>query len=87
MEDPAVSLLMELQAEKYKSCRPHYIMLKKPITRREKELSIRLRRLNIIDYNPENNHHELVETLNELSKNVSEKRKEFLAQELVDAQG
>lgn len=77
MDDPAVSLLVEMYANKYKKCRPHYIFVGGDIGERMKDISKRLRKLFIIDYDEKENHAELLAMIQNLVTKTDERRREI----------
>ena len=80
MDDPAISLLVEMYANKYKKCRPHYIFVGGDVGERMKDVSKRLRKLFIINYDKSNDHFELLMMIKDLALKTEERRREFVAQ-------
>lgn len=87
MEDPAVSHLIERYADRYPECRPHYIFLKRPVSSREKEISKRLRRLYIVDYDPSDGHAELVSMVEEMASKMKEELRSRAAEDFSKLKG
>lgn len=87
MDDPAISLLVEMYSNKYKGCRPHYIFLGGGVGERMKSISRRLRKLSIIDYNKQNNHEELLLMVKSLAEQVEDRRREMAADLTVKLSG
>lgn len=79
MNDPALSRLVEMHAQKYPYCRPHYIFTSGPISDTIKNLNRRLRRLYVMEYSSENHHFQLVEYITELAVQSRAKRRENVA--------
>jgi len=77
MDDPAVALLVEMYANKYKKCRPHYIFVGGEVVDRMKDISKRLRKLFIIDYDEKENHAELLTMIQNLVTKTDERRREI----------
>ncbi|MGE6761422.1 SIR2 family protein [Corallococcus interemptor] len=82
MSDPAVSLLVELHAQRFPATRPHYIFLPTPISPQMIDVSKRLRRLYVLPYSPAKNHHELLVQVRELGDQVGKRRSELQADTL-----
>ena len=80
MDDPAVSLLVEMYANKYKNCRPHYIFVGGDVGERMKDISKRLRKLFIINYDKKENHSELLSMIKYLVTKTDERRREIATQ-------
>lgn len=80
MEDPAISLLVEVFAQKYNSQRPHYIFLPSPVSTEVSEISKRLRKLYVITYDPKDGHSELPKLLTSLATQADVRRKELYAE-------
>jgi hypothetical protein len=79
MNDPALSRLVEMHAQRYPLCRPHYIFTAGPINNTVKELNRNLRRLYVMEYSPENNHSQLVDQIKDLGLQSQARRRENLA--------
>lgn len=79
MDDPAISLLVEMYANKYKKCRPHYIFVGGSVVSRMKDISKRLRKLFIIDYDKKDNHAELLDMMQDLVIQTDDRRREIAA--------
>jgi hypothetical protein len=79
MNDPALSRLVEIHAQRYPLCRPHYIFTAGPINDTVKELNRNLRRLYVMEYSPENNHSQLVDQIKDLALQSRARRRENLA--------
>lgn len=84
MTDPAITLLIEMYAQRFPNARPHYIFLSAPVEREVIDLSRKLRRLYILPYDPKDNHAELVKHINFLSAAAKAKSREFVAPLLPD---
>jgi hypothetical protein len=82
MADPAISLLIENYAQKYPSARPHYLFLGGVTEPKLTEISKRLRKLFVINYDTANNHAELPTLIEKLAEEGLARRKELFAQDL-----
>lgn len=80
MDDPAVSAVVELYANKYQSVRPHYIFVSGEVDPQIADIWKRLRKMYVIPYDPKDGHKELVDSLKSLSKQVNMARKEMLSE-------
>lgn len=83
MADPSISLLTELMAFSYPSCRPHYIFLGGRQPREIVEISKRMRKLSIMEYSEENDHSELVDSIVALKEQMIERRRIYAATSLM----
>ena len=81
MNDPAISLIIEMYAQTFQNMRPHYIFLAAPVHESIVDISRRLRKLYIIPYDPQNNHLELVTHIRQLANAA---RKTFHDVSLID---
>jgi hypothetical protein len=79
MNDPALSRLVEMHAQRYPLCRPHYIFTAAPIHDTVKEINRSLRRLYVMEYSSENHHSELIDHIRELGHQSQAKRRENVA--------
>ncbi len=79
MEDPAIASLMEMYALRFPKTRPHYIIVPAGMQANIKEIFKRLRRLQVIEYDPTSNHAKLAELISKLAEVVRARRKEILA--------
>lgn len=82
MDDPAITHLIEMYANKYNKCRPHYIFTSGPVQEKIKAMSKKFRKLYIIDYSPDNNHEELVKLIESLASQTNTRRKSLLAESI-----
>jgi hypothetical protein len=79
MNDPAIISLMEMYALRYPSARPHYIFAGAAVESNILEISKKLRKLVYIEYDPRDNHAELVEQVGKLGLAAHDRRKEIAA--------
>jgi len=79
MNDPALSRLVEMHAQRYPLCRPHYIFTAAPIHDTVKEINRSLRRLYVMEYSSENHHSQLIDLIKELGLQSQAKRRENIA--------
>jgi hypothetical protein len=79
MNDPALSRLVEMHAQRYPLCRPHYIFTAAPMHDTVKEINRSLRRLYVMEYSSENHHSELIDHIRELGRQSQAKRRENVA--------
>lgn len=79
MNDPALSRLVEMHAQKYPHCRPHYIFTSGPSNSTIKNMNRRLRRLYVMEYSSDNHHYQLVEYIKELAVQCQARRRENVA--------
>lgn len=81
MNDPAISFLVEMYAERFPDARPHYIFLPGDYHQSYLNVSKRLRRLFIVPYSEADNHKELVDLISELGGLAKGRRRELAADE------
>lgn len=79
MSDPAISLLVEMNANKYASSRPHYIFLADTVSDSIRDVYKRLRRIFIISYSSKDHHKELAEMVEGLGRQSQAREREILA--------
>lgn len=79
MSDPAIASLVEQYAYRYPGGRPHYILQSGPLSVDIVETNKRLRKLYAIEYDPANNHAELVDLVNALVDGMKSRRAELAA--------
>ncbi len=79
MNDPAVSFVIEMYAQRLPDARPHYIFLNGEFPDRYIELMKNIRRLFIIPYSEKNNHGELAGLLIKLADEAASRRREILS--------
>lgn len=79
MDDPAITSLMELYALRYPNARPHYMMSGDNQPANILDLNKKLRKLVVMQYNPENHHAVLPEILREMSAEATSKRRDIVA--------
>lgn len=75
MEDPAISLAVELHAYRYSDTRPHYIFTSGSRNQRLDELSKTLRKLFVLRYSEKNRHAALAENIEALAQEAKERRR------------
>lgn len=83
MNDPAISYVVEMYAQNVPGARPHYMFLAGRHSDEYIQISKKLRRLFIIPYSPDDNHSELTELMENLSKRVDLRRR-LLTSENID---
>jgi hypothetical protein len=75
MDDSAITNLLEVYAKKYPKCRPHYAFLPDYNSNRKIRIMKSHRKLFIMPYSSAHNHRELEDLLNELRRQVAERRR------------
>lgn len=78
MADPAITSLVERHASKFPDARPHYILQPGPIEEDIIQINKELRRLYVIDYDPQSNHAKLTELIEELGERARQRSKEIV---------
>ena len=79
MDDPAIQSVVESYAFRYYDSRPHYIFSSGKPDETMDELSRRMRKLFVIRYSSANGHAALVQALEQLSQETSERRRHLVA--------
>jgi len=79
MSDPAVSALVEQYAYRYPGSRPHYILQAGPLSGDMVEMNKRLRKLYAIEYDPKDDHAELVDLVRAMTERMKARRAELAA--------
>ena len=79
MNDPAITSIIELYAQKYPKLRPHYIFQADPVDDMLSDVARSLRKLFVIKYDPRENHSELPKMLRDLQFAARVKQKEMFA--------
>jgi hypothetical protein len=79
MSDPAVSLAVEVHAQRFPDTRPHYIILPEPVSEQMIEVSKQLRGLYVIPYSPARNHRQLPALIKRLATAADVRRVELRA--------
>lgn len=82
MNDPAISLIIEMYAHRFPEARPHYIITSSRFTKQEISLWKLKRKMFVLTYNKKSNHSELTTSLQELCNLVKKRRGEILADDL-----
>ena len=80
MSDPAISMIVENAAFRFPSTRPHYIFQPGQPVQEVDDLWRRLRKLYVLRYPERNDHADLAEQLEQLSKEAGRRRQELWAQ-------
>lgn len=80
MNDPAINSIIEGYTYRFPKCRPHYAFQAGPVAVNIADMSKRLRKLTLIQYDPKNNHAELPALLQELRSLVEARRKAIIAE-------
>ena len=84
MADPAISSLVEQYAFRYPRGRPHYILQAGPTDPDIAEINKSLRKLFVIEYDPANNHEQLVSVIEAMVERMNSRRAELAAASLKD---
>lgn len=79
MSDPAISSLVEQYAYRYPGGRPHYVLQSGPLSVDIVETNKRLRKLYAIEYDPANDHAELVDLVKAMVEGMKSRRAELVA--------
>ncbi len=79
MNDPAINSIIEGYTYRFPKCRPHYAFQPGPVEPNIAEMSKRLRKLTLIQYDPRDNHAALPRMLQELQSLVEARRKAIIA--------
>lgn len=74
LADPDINLILEDNARRFKSQRPHYLVTSDKVSENLKKLYEENYSIKIIQYSPSNDHFELVESLDSLSKSAGDER-------------
>lgn len=77
MSDPAVSALVEQYAFRFPNGRPHYILQSSPIDHELIDINKSLRKLYAIEYDPQDDHAQLVEVINFMRSEMARRRLEL----------